>query len=367
MKILYIGHSYNIELGRQKIEILKKEFNINAYIIAPKTWKHLLIDKSEVKKKIETNIYYLPVRKPGSNKKYTYKNLLAKLTSIQPDIIHIAEEPRSRVTFQTIFLAKYFLKKKPKIVIFTWENIYKRFKRIYNLFEKFSIKNSDAIICGNNEAKLIMKRKNARCSLFVLPHIGVDLNDYTCKKIRSRKIRIGYLGRLVQEKGILLLIKAFARLPVENKHLLITGNGPLLEKIKITIQELELNKYVRLKKGVPHDKVPLLFKELDILVLPSCGQEGWKEQFGHVLISAMASKTCIIGSSSGAIPEVIGKCGLIFKEKDTDDLYKKLLKLINNKKLIKLYAQKGFQRVTKYYTNKVLAKKTSMIYKKLTG
>ena len=88
----------------------------------------------------------MPVKKPGSLKRHTYKNLLKTLRIIQPDIIHIDEEPNCRAAFQVIFLAKYFLKKKLKIIIFTWENIFKKFSILYRLFERFCFINSAGLV-----------------------------------------------------------------------------------------------------------------------------------------------------------------------------------------------------------------------------
>jgi glycosyltransferase involved in cell wall biosynthesis len=58
-----------------------------------------------------------------------------------------------------------------------------------------------------------------------------------------------------------------------------------------------------------------------VIVLPSRTLHGkWKEQFGHVLIEAMAMGIPVIGSNSGAIPEVIGRSDLIFPENDSEEL-----------------------------------------------
>lgn len=68
------------------------------------------------------------------------------------------------------------------------------------------------------------------------------------------------------------------------------------------------------------------YKIIDVLVLPSKTTKSWKEQFGRVLIEAMASGVKVVGSNSGAIPEVINGCGAIFKEGDVDDLKNAIIK-----------------------------------------
>ena len=63
---------------------------------------------------------------------------------------------------------------------------------------------------------------------------------------------------------------------------------------------------------MPLNDVPRHLRALDALVLPSESTPLWKEQFGHVLIEAMACGVPVVGSDSGAIPEVIGEAGLLF-------------------------------------------------------
>jgi glycosyltransferase involved in cell wall biosynthesis len=104
---------------------------------------------------------------------------------------------------------------------------------------------------------------------------------------------------------------------------------------------------------------------MDCLVLPSRTTKKWKEQFGRVLIEAMACEVPVIGSDSGEIPNVIGESGLVFREGDADDLYSKLEVLINNKDVGVKLAEKGRQRVLNNFTQEKVAKETYKIYQKI--
>ncbi len=64
--------------------------------------------------------------------------------------------------------------------------------------------------------------------------------------------------------------------------------------------------------AVAHEAVPDYLAALDTLVLPSCTTSTWAEQFGHVLIEAMAAGLPVMGSSSAAISEVVADAGLLF-------------------------------------------------------
>jgi glycosyltransferase involved in cell wall biosynthesis len=122
-------------------------------------------------------------------------------------------------------------------------------------------------------------------------------------------------GRLVWEKGHQDAIRALAALKqgvvrspdgVEPR-LLIVGAGPEEERLRRYAAELGLSDAVDLRRFVPYEEMPALFARASCVVLASLPQWDWEEQFGMVLAEAMAASVPILASSSGAIPEVVGR------------------------------------------------------------
>jgi glycosyltransferase involved in cell wall biosynthesis len=111
--------------------------------------------------------------------------------------------------------------------------------------------------------------------------------------------------------------------------------------------------------------LPHYFSGLDVLVLPSVSRSNWKEQFGRVLIEAMACDVITIGARSGAIPEVIGDAGLIFTEGNVEELRAHLQRLIDDIDLREELRHKGRQRVTANYTQAAIARNTVEVYREL--
>ena len=107
--------------------------------------------------------------------------------------------------------------------------------------------------------------------------------------------------------------------------------------------------------SVPHEEVPKYMNVLDCLVLPSLTTPSWKEQFGQVLVQAMACGVPVIGSSSGAIPEVIGDAGLVFMENDVEDLRKQIESLMGSDDLAKKLQTEGLKRARSLYSTEVIA------------
>jgi glycosyltransferase involved in cell wall biosynthesis len=83
-----------------------------------------------------------------------------------------------------------------------------------------------------------------------------------------------------------------------------------------------------------------------------------------VIIEAQACGVPVIGSDSGAIPEVIGKAGMIFKEGDINDLTRKLMTLARSASLRKKLGISGQKQVLKKYTNQKIAEQIYEIYLK---
>jgi glycosyltransferase involved in cell wall biosynthesis len=103
----------------------------------------------------------------------------------------------------------------------------------------------------------------------------------------------------------------------------LAGSGPWQEKW----QELAAKDQRIIFHGVlKHTEAYRFYEEIHAIVLPSLTRPFWKEQFGRVIIEATASGRAVIGSSSGAIPEVMKQVGMPFnfQEGDLEDLLKKV-------------------------------------------
>jgi glycosyltransferase involved in cell wall biosynthesis len=116
---------------------------------------------------------------------------------------------------------------------------------------------------------------------------------------------------------------------------------------------------------LPHAEVTSLWPSIDVLVLPSRTTPHWAEQFGHVLVEAMAHGVTVMGSSSGAIPEVIGDAGVIVPEGDELALREALEQLATDRKNLRRLAERGNERVRQLYTDDAIAERTIAFWKSL--
>jgi len=158
-----------------------------------------------------------------------------------------------------------------------------------------------------------------------------------------------------------LLLQAVTGLEGEWR-LRVLGDGPERERLAALAGELGIAGQVAFEGLVPSTQMPDFYPQLDVLVLPSRTRPNWKEQFGRVLIEAMACGVPVVGSDSGEIPHVVGEAGLIFPEGDAAALRSTLARLQADSGLREKLAHRGRARVLAHYTQAQVAVATYEVY-----
>jgi len=178
---------------------------------------------------------------------------------------------------------------------------------------------ADLIVARNQAAAAVLRRRGYRGSMTLLSW-GVDTHQFTppAGAPASRPYTIGFVGRFSPEKGLETLLAASARLATPHR-LLLVGGGPLEAQVQDWIQR-HPEVPAELAPLVDHARMPELYHRMDVLVLPSRQAGFEQEQFGRALVEAMACGVAVVGSDSGAIPEVVGDGGLIFAAGDAPAL-----------------------------------------------
>ncbi|KAB2862259.1 MAG: glycosyltransferase family 4 protein, partial [Anaerolineae bacterium] len=116
---------------------------------------------------------------------------------------------------------------------------------------------------------------------------------------------------------------------------------------------------------VPSVEMPSHLQQLDALVIPSRTLPNWKEQYGRVIIEAMASEVAVIGSDSAAIPDVVGHAGLIFPENDVQQLACHLRQLMEDRDYCISLGKQGRQRILENFTQAQIAAQTVTVYREM--
>ena len=158
-----------------------------------------------------------------------------------------------------------------------------------------------------------------------------------------------YLGRINRDKGIMDIIEAFEKIQELHKTFLILV-GPIEDKdIKNLIKNNK--KVIHVGKTFSPEK---WFSVADIFCLPS-----YREGFGSTIIEAGSCNLPTLGSNIYGINDAIKKdqTGFFHKAGNVNDIQKKMLFAIKNKKLLKKYGKKARKRVEKNFEESLVTQK----------
>jgi glycogen(starch) synthase len=127
-----------------------------------------------------------------------------------------------------------------------------------------------------------------------------------------------FVGRMVSDKGIDVLIEAMAKLRDRGLQpsLTVAGSGPEESAMRRRVNELHLGKLVTFAGQVTDEKLNELLNAHKIMVVPSRAGEG----FGVVALEGIACGCVLVGSTHGGLPEAIGQCGRTFPNGDSSAL-----------------------------------------------
>lgn len=371
MNILVISHTYITRVGREKWRALARLYDVNLRIIVPTVWKdYLFTIRHDEHRDDELDVRGLPVLFSGKEAAHVYRSISLGMRDFKPDILHVEEGTDAFSYFQALLCRRLFAPH-AKTLFFTWMNFEKALSFPFSFFERFNLRRSDAAICGNADARDILRAKGYEGPVHVMPLLGLDPelfrkrdNPALKEELGLKGTVIGFIGRFVPEKGVMDLVETAAKLDGDFS-LLIIGGGALESDLRARAAELGIGDRVRLVISIPHSDVPRHINVMDMLVLPSYTVAHWKEQFGQVLVQAMASEVPVIGSTHAEIPRVIGDAGLTFEEKNWEEMRVAMQRLLDDSALRATYGEKGRARVLEHYTNTRMAEKTMDVYRAL--
>ncbi len=378
MRIVVISHSCVREINQSVYAELASQPGMELVVVTPGKWKSDLANRTflfEKNRQIKNLILPKPVFRPGSQIYHFYWSLfLDVFRQYQPELLFLDEEPWSLSALQTFLVAKAL---SVKLAFYTKENIFRRWPPPLSWIEYLLLHHTEHAVAVSNEAKDVLLRKNCQAPITVIPH-AID-PELFCRQVNKRLKRelslngmvIGYLGRLDIDKGLVSLIKAMARVRCKAPHLdfgaLIVGEGPDRKQLERLASDLGLRSKIHFTGYIPHHQTPQYIKCMDLLVLPSLTRPYWKEQFGRVLIEALACGVPVIGSNSGEIPHIIDKTGggIVFHEGDVEELVEKLLILMENRDFRERLASTGKKTVLRSYACSIIADQFSTLFREV--
>lgn len=365
MRVLLLSKAMVVGTYQRKAEEIAALPGIELTVAVPPRWDEPRVGSTVLERRHVRGyrLVVLPMWLNGHFHLHFYPGLRRLVKQIRPDIFHIDEESFNLVTWQAM---RQGVAAGAYCCFYNYANIARRYPPPFAWFERYNFHHAAAALVANHEAASIIQSHGYHGPVHVVPQFGVDPELFTPADppLRPAPFRIGYFGRLVPEKGVLDLLQAVAQLPA-SAQLIIVGRGEQEATIRSEIGRLGLGERVTLQPMVPSAEVAGLMRQLHVVAVPSRTTPRWKEQFGRVLVEAMACGVPPVGSDSGEIPHVIGDGGLVFPEGDAGALAAHLQRLMDDTRLREELAARGRRRVLAHYTQAAVARRHVVIYEQM--
>ncbi|OPZ17117.1 MAG: putative teichuronic acid biosynthesis glycosyltransferase TuaC [candidate division BRC1 bacterium ADurb.BinA364] len=178
-------------------------------------------------------------------------------------------------------------------------------------------------------------------------HCGVDLAEFAFQR-EGRDLDVVSVGRLVDYKGMDILLEALSRIPDMVAHCEIVGDGPERPLLERMIALRDLKKRVLLRGERPESETRLAVERARVFVLASrIGLGGARDGIPVALMEAMASGAPCVSCRVAGVPELIedGKSGLLAAPGDPETLAQAMRKMLGDEDLQEMIAREARAKV----------------------
>ena len=368
MRVLRIAHASLTPRLRERERALARNYHdVDLEVVTTEKWREAEVDVEM------TGDDLFPVTKARRLLSrhvqlfaYNPIPIIAALRRHRPHLIDLNAEPYSVACAEVLTLRNWFAPR-AAFVLQTCQNIYRDYPPPFNWLERRALRQMTAAYPCSETARELLDAKGFDKPTPVVP-FGVNLEAFIPKPFMrnsEQPLTIGYVGRMLPGKGLNVLAEALNKIRSAHWKLLMVGDGSERKPFEQALVESGLIDRAEFTGAISYDTVPQLFHRMDMLVIPTETTERIREQFGRVIVEAMATGIPVIGSTCGAIPEVIDGAGLVFPERDADALAAAILRLLTDADLREEFARVGRRRAEANYSWDQVATNTYELYRQI--
>ena len=367
LRVLRIAHSSLTPALRDRERALATCFpEIDLEVLTTKRWREAEVDVDAT----ADDLFPVRTSRPCLSKHiqlfaYDPRPIIKALREHRPHVIDMNHEPFSVACAEILTLCSWVAPETP-VVMQTAQNILRRYPVPFRWFEQRAFRRVAAAYVCSETVREVLLTKGFEKPISIIP-FGVNMDSFvpTVRRARKGPLTIGFVGRMLPGKGLNVLADALKRLHDESWQLLVVGDGPERGAFEQQLKSAGLDGLAKFTGAVAYHRVPDYFRQIDMLVVPTETTDRIREQFGRVIVEAMASGIPVVGSTCGAIPEVIGKAGLVVSEGNGYALANALRRLIKDRALREHFVRAGKLRVEENFTWEHVAHKTHKLYRQV--
>lgn len=364
MRAVVVSHRYADPANRPKLKALAG-LGVDVTAIIPERWvtRDGIAQTSKPGHDEGVQLTTVPVRgipaRPGLLL-WNEKALRQQLADLKPSVVHIEEEPWTQPAVVGLRLAR---KLGVPGVLATAESLARGYSIAQRLRRERSLRQAAGLVAANSLALALAMKRRPALAHTIIPQSGITPPPSHLRD-RRPEFSLGFVGRLVPERGLDLLFRACVNL-AGKWTLTVVGTGPSQEELESLAQRLGIAARISWLGPLPRQAADAVWQRLDCLVLPSRTTERWVMTEGRAAIHAMANSVAVVGTDSGALPEIIGDAGRIVPEEDVAALTSALQDLYANRSECDRLGSIGRRRVQEHFSDAAVAGKTLAFWRTL--
>ena len=221
-------------------------------------------------------------------------------------------------------------------------------------------RDADRVVALSNNLKKMAMETDASVNFSVIPN-GVDAKLFArLPGSAGDQFRMLTVSRLIERKGIQHALIAMSELEQKDIHLTIVGEGNYSQALIDLCKKLGLDDRVNFYGYCAREKLPELFVDCDLFVLPSMA-----EAFGQVYVEAMSCGVAVVGGRTGGVSDIIGPDnGILVEPGSVDEIKQAILTLYHDRDRCLQMGENNRKRVLENYSWATVAEQYSDYYKK---
>jgi glycosyltransferase involved in cell wall biosynthesis len=306
-------------------------------------------------------IFPVPVRGSDGDTVWESASLKRSLAEFRPDLVQVEEAPWSTVAGAVIRASSRL---RFRITVFSADSLPSPLPFLGRFRRDRVLRRAVGVIGGNRLALGLLAHGREGPSL-ILPQMGVS-PPLAADRTPHAGLAIGFVGRLVPERGLDLLFRAGVRL-TEPWAMHVAGSGPAQEELEALAERLGIAARVTWHGALSRTSLGGLWPRLDCAVFPSRTTPRWVETRGRTALEAMAHGLPVIVSASGALPEVVGAAGRVIPEEGVDQLVEVLREFALDPDGRRALGVEARRRVLAEYTDEAIAQRTLAFWRTVTA
>ena len=306
-------------------------------------------------------IFPVPVRGTDSDLAWESAGLRRALAEFRPDVVQLEEPPSSPVAAAVVRAAQRL---GFRVTIFSSESLPLPLPLLARLRRDRVLRRAAGVIGGNRLAAGLLS-DGRQVPTLVLPQTGVA-PPLVAEPATRPGLAIGFVGRLVPERGLDLLFRACVRLS-EPWTIHVAGTGPAQEELEALAEKLGIAARVTWHGALSRARLAELWPALDCAALPSRTTPQWVEARGRTALEAMSHGLPVVVTASGALPEVVGQAGRVVPEEGVDQLALVLQDFAQDPKGRRALGAEARRRVLAHYTDEAIAERTLAFWRTVSA